>query len=89
MIYQELEALSSHYALLFNRRKAKLSAEQKSFYEGQLKQVQQIFSLSNEVDENGAEADKGKKVEIVEGSGDEMKTLRDSSVSKAADMATG
>ncbi|OVA10523.1 hypothetical protein BVC80_8985g60 [Macleaya cordata] len=87
---EELEALSSHYALLFNRRKAKLSAEQKSFYDGKLKQVQQIFSLSTEIDENGADSDKGKKVETVEeGNGNEMKILRDSSVSKAADMAAG
>ncbi|KAI3830363.1 hypothetical protein MKX03_033475 [Papaver bracteatum] len=86
---EELEALSSHYTLLFNRRKAKLSAEQKSFYEGKLKQVQQIFSLSTEGDDNGADSDKGKKVETVEGSGDEMKSLRDASVSKAADMAAG
>ncbi|KAI3847368.1 hypothetical protein MKX03_023506, partial [Papaver bracteatum] len=86
---EELEALSSHYTLLFNRRKAKLSPEQKSFYEGKLKQVQQIFSLSTEGDENGADSDKGKQVETVEGSGDEMKILCDASVSKDADMAVG
>ncbi|PIA52381.1 hypothetical protein AQUCO_01000328v1 [Aquilegia coerulea] len=85
---EELEALSNHYALLFNRRKAKLSSEQKSFYDAKLKQVQQIFSLSSETD--GTDSDKGKKIETVEdGSGDEMKILRDSSVSKAADMAAG
>ncbi|KAF5191459.1 Bat2 domain protein [Thalictrum thalictroides] len=85
---EELEALSNHYALLFNRRKAKLSSEQKSFYDAKLKQVQQIFSLSSETDET--DSDKGKKIETVEdGSGDEMKILRDSSVSKAADMAAG
>lgn len=87
---QELEALSSHYALLFNRRKAKLSSEQKSVYDGKLKQVQQIFSLSTEVHGNGVESDKGKKVESgTEGSDDEMKNLHDISVSKAADMAAG
>ncbi|KAJ7967402.1 BAT2 domain protein [Quillaja saponaria] len=87
---EELEALSSHYALLFNRKKTKLSSEQKSVYDGKLKVVQQIFSLSTEIDGNGADSDKGKKVERgTEGNSDEMKNLHDSSVSKAADMATG
>ncbi|KAF9675947.1 hypothetical protein SADUNF_Sadunf09G0087000 [Salix dunnii] len=87
---EELEALSNHYALLFNRRKAKLSSEEKSVYDGKLKLVQQIFSLSTEMDGNAAEFDKGKKIEsATEGSSDEMKSLHDSSVSKAADMAAG
>ncbi|KAJ9704924.1 hypothetical protein PVL29_003129 [Vitis rotundifolia] len=87
---EELEALSNHYALLFNRRKAKLPSEQKSVYDGKLKHVQQILSLSTEIDGSGAESDKGKKVEAGgEGHGDEMKILHDSSVSKAADMAAG
>lgn len=86
---QELEALASHYALLFNRRKAKLSPEQKSLYEGKLKLVQQIFDLSFE-NENDVESNKGKKKETGnEGDSDEIKTLHDSSVSKAADMAVG
>ncbi|KAK9164348.1 hypothetical protein Syun_005250 [Stephania yunnanensis] len=87
---EELEALSNHYALLFNRRKAKLSSDQKSFYDGKLKQVQQVFSLNAEVDGSDANSDKGKKIETLdEGSGDEIKVLCDSSVSKAAEMATG
>ncbi|XP_038997139.1 uncharacterized protein LOC120121948 isoform X1 [Hibiscus syriacus] len=87
---EELEALSSHYALLFNRRKTKLSSEQKSVYEGKLKQIQQIFSLDAEMDGTGPELAKGKKIETgTEGSHDEMKILHDSSVSKAADMAAG
>ncbi|XP_002519153.2 uncharacterized protein LOC8275563 [Ricinus communis] len=87
---EELEALSSHYALLFNRRKAKLSQEQKSVYDGKLKLVQQIFNLSVEMDENGVESNKGKRKETgSEGSSDEIKNLHDSSVSKAADMAAG
>lgn len=82
--------MSNHYALLFNRRKAKLSSEQKSVYDGKLKQVQQIFSLSTDVEGSGRESDKGKKVETgTKGSGDEMKNLHDTSVSKAADMAAG
>jgi hypothetical protein len=86
---QELEALSSHYALLFNRRKAKLSAEQKSVFDGKLKEVQQIFDLSNEIDA-GTDSNKGKTVERGnEGSSDEMKNLHDSSVGKAAEMAAG
>uniref|UniRef100_A0A7N2R5W6 DUF7798 domain-containing protein n=1 Tax=Quercus lobata TaxID=97700 RepID=A0A7N2R5W6_QUELO len=53
-------------------------------------EVQQIFSLTTEMDGNGVETDKGKKVETgAEGSDDEMKKLHDSSVSKAADMAVG
>ncbi|PNY02948.1 hypothetical protein L195_g026269, partial [Trifolium pratense] len=85
----ELEALSSHYALLFNRRKAKLSAEQKSVFDGKLKEVQQIFDLSNEIDA-GTDSNKGKTVERGnEGSSDEMKNLHDSSVGKAAEMAAG
>ncbi|XVE93300.1 hypothetical protein REPUB_Repub01dG0179100 [Reevesia pubescens] len=87
---EKLEALSSHYALLFNRRKAKLPSEQKSVCEGKLKQIQQIFSLDAEIGENGPESAKGKKIETgTKGSHDEMKTLHDSSVSKAADMAAG
>ncbi|RYR32230.1 hypothetical protein Ahy_A10g046818 isoform E [Arachis hypogaea] len=87
---EELEALSSHYALLFNRRKAKLSAEQKSVYDGKLKEVQQIFNLSTEMDGSSADLNKGKTVKREnEGSGDEMKNLHDSSVNKAAEMAAG
>ncbi|KAJ8766633.1 hypothetical protein K2173_001153 [Erythroxylum novogranatense] len=85
---EELEALSNHYALLFNRRKARLPMEQKSVYDGNLKLVQQVFSLVGEIDPKDAESDKGKKIEMgAEGSSDEVKTLHDSSVSKAADMA--
>ncbi|KAJ4964921.1 hypothetical protein NE237_016770 [Protea cynaroides] len=87
---EELEALSNHYALLFNRRKAKLSSEQKSLYDGKLRQVQQILSLSTEIDGSDVDLDKGKKIETTEEqSAGEMKSLRDSSVSKAADMAAG
>lgn len=86
---QELEALSSHYALLFNRRKAKLSAEQKSLYDGKLKEVQQILNLSTVVDAS-ADSNKGKTIKRGnEGSDDEMKNLHDSSVGKAAEMAAG
>ncbi|KAL6012511.1 hypothetical protein ACLOJK_003000 [Asimina triloba] len=89
-LLEELEALSSHYALLFNRRKVKLSSEQKSFYDGKLKEVQQIFSLSTQLEGDGVDSDKGKNIETVEdGTGSEMKVMRDSSVSKAADMAAG
>ncbi|XP_057445160.1 uncharacterized protein LOC130737415 [Lotus japonicus] len=85
---EELEALSSHYALLFNRRKAKLSAEQKSVFDGKLKEVQQIFNLSTEIDRSSVDSDKGKTIKKGnEGSSDEMKNLHDSSVGKAADMA--
>ncbi|KAK7308566.1 hypothetical protein VNO77_42184 [Canavalia gladiata] len=86
---EELEALSSHYALLFNRRKTKLSAEQKSVYDGKLKEVQQIFNLSTEID-SSVDSNKGKTIKRGnEGGSDEMKNLHDSSVSKAAEMAAG
>lgn len=87
---EELEALSSHYALLFNRRKAKLSPEEKSLYEGKVKQVQQILQLNTETEKTIVQSDKGKKIEIgAEGSDAELKSLHDSSLSKAADMAAG
>lgn len=89
---EELEALSSHYALLFNRKKGKLSTEQKTFYDGKLKEIQQIFTLSASVDEDGPESDKGKKIESANTDADadaEMKKLCESSVSKAAKMAAG
>ncbi|XP_074343875.1 uncharacterized protein LOC141683075 [Apium graveolens] len=87
---EELEALSSHYALLFNRRKTKLSSEEKSIYDSKLKQVQQIFSLSSEFDGIGSELDKGKQVETkTDTTIDEMKNLHDSSVNKAAELAAG
>lgn len=87
---EELEALSSHYALLFNRRKTKLSSEQKSVYDFKLKQVQQIFNLSSEFDGIGSDLEKGKQVETrTDTTIDEMKNLHDSSVSKAAELAAG
>ncbi|CAI9104399.1 OLC1v1003061C1 [Oldenlandia corymbosa var. corymbosa] len=87
---EELEALSNHYALLFNRRKAKLSSEQKSVYDGKLKQVQQIFDLTSEFDGSGVDSEKGKKVDAgMESTADEIKTLHDSSVKKAAELAAG
>lgn len=82
--------MSSHYALLFNRRKTKLSPEQKTLYDGKLKEVQQIFNLSAENDGSNVDLSKGKKVEKgSEGSSDEMKNLHDSSVRNAAEMAAG
>ncbi|KAK4766377.1 hypothetical protein SAY87_008019 [Trapa incisa] len=84
---QELEALSSHYALLFNRRKAKLSSEQKSLYDGKLKEVQKIFDMSSEIDLSSQESNKGKKIDNA--ADEEMKNLHDSSVKQAADMAAG
>lgn len=82
--------MSNHYALLFNRRKGKLSSEQKSVFDAKLKEVQQIFSIHTEKDGSGMELDKGKKKETrVDGNSNEIKNLHDSSVSKAADMAAG
>ncbi|ESQ50952.1 hypothetical protein EUTSA_v10022638mg [Eutrema salsugineum] len=87
---EELEALSSHYTLLFNRRKGKLSPDEKLLYDGKLKHIQQLFSFADEMSGGKAESDKGKKIDIkTEGNDDDMKNLHNSSVSKAADMATG
>ncbi|KAG2298139.1 hypothetical protein Bca52824_034611 [Brassica carinata] len=87
---EELEALSSHYTLLFNRRKGKLSQDEKSMYDGKLKQIQQLFGFAAEMSGIKAESDKGKKIDTKsEGSDDDMKNLHNSSVSKAADMAAG
>ncbi|KAL3350646.1 hypothetical protein AABB24_023197 [Solanum stoloniferum] len=87
---EELEALSNHYALLFNRRKAKIPSDQRSSHDGKLKEVQQIFDLSSEVYESGKESGKGKKVETgIADSTDEVKNLHDSSVDKAAELAAG
>lgn len=85
-----MEALSNHYALLFNRRKAKLSSEQKSAYDGKLKEVLQIFDLGSEIDGSTVESEKGKKVDAeTESTINEMKSLHDSSVRKAAELAAG
>lgn len=87
---QELEALSNHYVLIYNRRKAKFSSEQKSIYDGKLKEVQDIFDLGAELDGGGTELEKGKKVEAgTDYSIDEMKNFHDSSIHKAADLAAG
>ncbi|XP_057533905.1 uncharacterized protein LOC130811727 [Amaranthus tricolor] len=87
---EELEALSSHYTLLFNRKKAKLLPEEKSLYEGKVKQVQLILDLNSKTESTAVQPDKGKKVEIgAEGSDSELKNLHESSLSKAADMAAG
>lgn len=82
--------MSNHYALLFNRKKAKLSSEQKSFYDGKLKQVQEYLNLSSEVEDSGVDSEKGKYIEMADdATAAEMKLLHDSSVSKAADLAAG
>ncbi|KAK3146152.1 hypothetical protein QOZ80_3BG0262360 [Eleusine coracana subsp. coracana] len=87
---EELEALSSHYALVFNRKKGKLSAEQKTYYDRKLKEIQQIFSLNTNAEEYGPDSDKGKKIESADTDTDaEMKKLCESSISKAAKMAAG
>ena len=75
--------MSNHYALLCNRTKEKLLREEKDAFDGILKQVQQIFTISNESDGGNLEFNKGKNVESVEmGNGNEIKTLCESSVSK-------
>ncbi|GAB2267276.1 hypothetical protein Dimus_002262 [Dionaea muscipula] len=87
---EELQALSNHYALLFNRRKTKLAAEERSLHESKLKEVQQILDLLSDLDASRAESNKGKQIERkAEVIDSELKSLHDSSVNKAADMATG
>ncbi|GAB2246689.1 hypothetical protein Droror1_Dr00006571 [Drosera rotundifolia] len=88
-LLEELEALSNHYALLFNRKKKKLVAEVRSFHETRLKKVQQILDLNSDVDPI-TESGKGKQIETkAEVSDSELKILHDSGVNKAADMAAG
>ncbi|KAL3621189.1 hypothetical protein CASFOL_036101 [Castilleja foliolosa] len=87
---EELESLSNHYALLYNRRKAKLSSEQKSIYDGKLKEVQHMFDLGSEHDGNFTDSEKGKRIEAGnDDSVDEFKKLHDTSLSKAAELAAG
>ncbi|XP_022875738.1 uncharacterized protein LOC111394208 [Olea europaea var. sylvestris] len=87
---QELESLSNHYVLLYNRRKAKLSSEQKPLCDEKLKEVQYIFDSGAELDGSGTESEKGKKVEAgTDYTIDEMKNLHDSSIRKAAELAAG
>lgn len=87
---EELEALSNHYALLYNRRKAKLSSEEKSIYDGKLKEVQSIFDLATKLDGNVTFSEKGKEKEAGnDDSMNELKKLHDSSVRKAAELAAG
>lgn len=76
--------------MLFNRKKGKLNAEQKTYYDGKLKEIQQILSLSTNSEEDGSDSDKGKKIESADTDTDaEMKKLCETSVSKAAKMAAG
>ncbi|XP_076954831.1 uncharacterized protein LOC143629446 [Bidens hawaiensis] len=84
---EELEALSNHYALLFNRRKAKLSTEEKSTYDVKLKEVQQMLMMDTVTDGNKQESEKGKNVN--DSTHYEIKSFHSSSVSKAAEMAAG
>ncbi|CAA0807568.1 Unknown protein [Striga hermonthica] len=87
---EELEALCNHYTLLYNRRKAKLSSEEKSIFDGKLKEVQQIFDLGAIVDGNFTDSGKGKMIEAGNIDNiDEFKKLHDSSLSKAAELAAG
>lgn len=76
--------------MLFNRKKGKLNSDQKTYYDGKLKEIEQIFSLSTNADEDGPESDKGKKTESADTDTDaEMKKLCEYSVRKAAKMAAG
>ena len=85
-----MEALPNHYALHCNRTKEKCLQEEKASFDGMLKQFQQIFTLCNGRNGGNLEFNKGKNVESSEmGNGNEIKTLCESSVSKAADMEVG
>ncbi|KAI3712233.1 hypothetical protein L1987_70784 [Smallanthus sonchifolius] len=87
---EELEALSNHYSLIFNRRKAKMSTEEKSAYDVKLKEVQQMLILDHVSDGNKAESEMGKNVEnVADSTDDEITSFHRSSMSKAAEMAAG
>ena len=85
-----MEALSNNYALLCNIKKAKLLWEEKVSFDEMLKQVEQIITLSKESNWGNLEFNKGKNVETAKmGNGNEIKTLCESTVNKAANMAAG
>lgn len=86
---QELEALSNHYTLLCNRARAKLSGEQRTTFETQLKQLQQVLTFNADSEVTSPDSGKGKKVAGAAHNGNDIKVLRESSVSQAAEMATG
>ena len=86
---QELEALSNHYTMLCNRAKAKLSGDQRTVFEDQLKQLQQLLSFNGDNETGSPDSGKGKKVAGAAHNGNEIKALRESSVSQAAGIATG
>ena len=75
--------------LLCNRAKSKLLSEEKSSFDAMLRQLQQIMDLGANGNED-SEVDKGKQVELgVIGDNSEFKTIRETSVAKAAEMAAG
>eukprot|EP00250_Pteridium_aquilinum_P007691 c17361_g1_i1 orf=522-2093(+) len=87
---EELEALSNHHMLLCNRAKAKLPSEQKSSFDSTLKQLQQVMDLGINAADQGTEVDKGKRVETGSiGDVSELKQIRETGVTKAAEMAAG
>lgn len=86
---EELEALSNHHSLLCNRARAKLSGEQKASFDSLLKQLEQTLSVGDNK-ELVSGASKGKSVHLEAASNrSEVKALREASVTKAAEMATG
>lgn len=84
-----MEELSNHYTLLCNRAKAKLSGEERTAFESQLKQLQQVLSFNGDSNISSPDSGKGKKVAGADHNGNEISALRESSVSQAAEMATG
>lgn len=84
-----MEELSNHYTLLCNRAKAKLSGEERTAFESQLKQLQQVLSFNGDSEIGSPDSGKGKKVAGAAHNGNEIRVLRESSVSQAAEMATG
>ncbi|KAL3689492.1 hypothetical protein R1sor_015801 [Riccia sorocarpa] len=84
---EELEALANHCTLLCNRARVKLVGEAKLNFDTTLKQLQPILKLDGQTDEGTL---KGKRVESESSfSENEVKALRESSISKAAEMAAG
>ncbi|KAL2631633.1 hypothetical protein R1flu_016319 [Riccia fluitans] len=84
---EELEALANHYTLLCNRARAKLIGEAKINFDTTLRQLQPILKLDGHTDVGTS---KGKRVESKTSFDEnEVKALRDSSISKAAEMAAG
>ncbi|GAQ81121.1 hypothetical protein KFL_000710260 [Klebsormidium nitens] len=84
---EELEALSNHHALMYNRARAKLAGDKRAALEATLKELQKLLTL--EAEEGSAKSAAGKKDDEEEGEREaEIRSLREAGISQATDMAS-